>query len=188
MQDWGFGTCLWHELMCSLVLRSCKLPAPTPAHPALPLPLPCSMLAALTSDPRNIVYIISGRARTELADWFGSVVSDAGGSWAWGCACCSNGTLSQRSALVLALFLLLFREHEPHHLHKGLTSYPSACPRQEGVGLAAEHGFYWRPNARSEWQVQDPEARFGWKDIVGPILQVGGWTVLVVHVVQDMVM
>jgi len=33
------------------------------------------MLAALTADPRNTVYIISGRARAELADWFGSVVS-----------------------------------------------------------------------------------------------------------------
>ena len=43
---------------------------------------------------------------------------------------------------------------------------------QENLGLAAEHGFYWRPNARSEWLVQDPEARFGWKDIVQPILQV----------------
>ncbi|KAL4451713.1 hypothetical protein ABPG75_007375 [Micractinium tetrahymenae] len=73
-----------------------------------------SVLRALTSDPRNVVYIISGRARQELADWFGSV---------------------------------------------------------ENVGLAAEHGFYWRPNARSEWLVQDPEARFGWKDIVHPILQ-----------------
>lgn len=45
---------------------------------------------------------------------------------------------------------------------------------QENLGLAAEHGFYWRPNARSEWLVQDPEARFGWKDIVHPILQASG--------------
>ncbi|PSC69557.1 trehalose phosphate synthase [Micractinium conductrix] len=73
-----------------------------------------NMLKHLSSDPRNLVYIISGRARPELADWFSSV---------------------------------------------------------ENLGLAAEHGFYWRPNARSEWLVQDPEARFGWKDIVQPILQ-----------------
>ena len=32
------------------------------------------MLAALCSDPRNIVYIISGRGRTELDAWFGPVV------------------------------------------------------------------------------------------------------------------
>lgn len=63
------------------------------------------------------------------------------------------------------------------------SSWPVATPRppatnlhptlttQENLGLAAEHGFYWRPNARSEWLVQDPEARFGWKDIVEPILK-----------------
>ena len=34
----------------------------------------CSMLAALCSDPRNIVYIISGRGRAELDAWFGPVV------------------------------------------------------------------------------------------------------------------
>lgn len=33
------------------------------------------MLAALCSDPRNIVYIISGRGRVELDSWFGPVVS-----------------------------------------------------------------------------------------------------------------
>ncbi|KAI3437768.1 hypothetical protein D9Q98_000215 [Chlorella vulgaris] len=73
-----------------------------------------NMLAALTADPRNSVHIVSGRARAELADWFGSV---------------------------------------------------------ENLGLAAEHGFFWRPSARSEWVMQDPEAKFGWKDIVEPILQ-----------------
>ena len=24
---------------------------------------------------------------------------------------------------------------------------------QENLGIAAEHGWFWRPNARSEWQV-----------------------------------
>jgi trehalose-6-phosphatase len=69
--------------------------------------------------------------------------------------------------------------HIPCNTTSPPTGLPACLPTlQEGVGLAAEHGFYWRPNARSEWQVQDPEARFGWKDIVGPILQVrggGGW-------------
>lgn len=47
---------------------------------------PRSVLSALTSDPRNVVYIISGRARQELADWFGSVVRrDAGGAGGFSC-------------------------------------------------------------------------------------------------------
>ena len=50
---------------------------------------------------------------------------------------------------------------------------PSACP-QERIGLAAEHGWYWRPPGAAEWLVQDPEATFDWKGIVHPILQVGG--------------
>ena len=33
------------------------------------------VLRALCADPRNTVYIVSGRARTELADWFAPVVS-----------------------------------------------------------------------------------------------------------------
>ena len=74
------------------------------------------MLSALTADPRNAVFIVSGRARGELEEWFGTVPA---------------------------------------------------------VGLAAEHGFYLRlPGGGAEWQVQDPEAQFGWKDIVEPILQV----------------
>ncbi|KAI7839449.1 hypothetical protein COHA_006850 [Chlorella ohadii] len=81
---------------------------------AKPSPEVMTMLSALCADPRNIVYIISGRGRTELDAWFGSV---------------------------------------------------------ENLGIAAEHGWFWRPNARSEWQVQDPEVKFGWKDIVEPILQ-----------------
>jgi len=53
---------------CSCAIRVlCSLYRP----PALPA---CSMLSALCADPRNIVYIISGRGRTELDAWFGSVV------------------------------------------------------------------------------------------------------------------
>ena len=40
------------------------------------------MLSALCADPRNIVYIISGRGRTELDAWFGSVVR-----LGWGLGC-----------------------------------------------------------------------------------------------------
>ncbi|KAK9815725.1 hypothetical protein WJX72_008591 [[Myrmecia] bisecta] len=38
-----------------------------------PTPEVMAVLHGLTADPRNTVYIISGRARQELADWFGSV-------------------------------------------------------------------------------------------------------------------
>lgn len=40
------------------------------------------------------------------------------------------------------------------------------------MGLAAEHGFYWRPPGSEAWSTQDPEACFDWRDIVLPILQV----------------
>ena len=33
-----------------------------------------AVLRALVADPRNVVYIISGRGRSELGDWFESVV------------------------------------------------------------------------------------------------------------------
>ena len=33
-----------------------------------------AVLQALVADPRNVVYIISGRGRSELGDWFESVV------------------------------------------------------------------------------------------------------------------
>lgn len=72
------------------------------------------VLTDLTSDSKNHVYIISGRARAELEEWFASV------------------------------------------------------PR---LGLAAEHGFYIRHPGEGEWTVQDPDAEFGWKDIVMPILE-----------------
>lgn len=71
------------QAACGLIVRHGLWPppnagvtVPSPSHPARPaLPcLLCSMLAALCSDPRNIVYIISGRGRTELDAWFGPVV------------------------------------------------------------------------------------------------------------------
>lgn len=72
-------------------------------------------LRVLTSNPANTVYVVSGRARSELEDFF------------------------------------------------------SGVPR---LGLAAEHGFYWRPPGAAAWSTQDPEARFDWTDIVLPILEV----------------
>ena len=34
-----------------------------------------NVLQGLCADPRNAVYIISGRRKTELAEWFAAVVS-----------------------------------------------------------------------------------------------------------------
>ncbi|KAL6772144.1 TSPSP1 [Auxenochlorella protothecoides x Auxenochlorella symbiontica] len=73
------------------------------------------VLQGLTANPANTVYVISGRARTELESFFSGV---------------------------------------------------------SRLGLAAEHGFYWRPPGSEAWSTQDPEARFDWRDIVLPILQV----------------
>jgi trehalose-6-phosphatase len=118
------------------------------------------MLSALTSDPRNSVWIISGRARAELADWFGGVVS---------CA-----ALHVIAVLLPKLTTQVVKCDQAEVVKSHLTScivWCSVCCAQENLGLAAEHGFYWRPNASSEWLTLDPEQRFGWKDIVQPILQ-----------------
>jgi trehalose 6-phosphate synthase/phosphatase len=49
-----------------------------------------------------------------------------------------------------------------------LERWFGAVPR---LGLTAEHGFYWRPPGAAAWATQDPEASFGWRDIVLPILE-----------------
>lgn len=73
-----------------------------------------SMLNTLCSDPRNSVFIVSGRGRTSLAKWF------------------------------------------------------STC---EALGIAAEHGYFIRWNASSNWEsspvVIDPE----WKKIAEPVMK-----------------
>lgn len=90
-------------------LTSGSSPSSAPSPDAL------AALAALSADPKNDVYVISGRSRDDLARWFGNVPN---------------------------------------------------------LGLAAEHGFYWRRAPGEPWRTQDPEARFDWKDIVAPILAV----------------
>ena len=45
--------------------------------------------------------------------------------------------------------------------------------RQEKLGLAAEHGFYYRAPGMAEWEARFGEAdeHAGWKEIALPILQ-----------------
>ncbi len=40
-----------------------------------------AVLKALVADQRNVVYIISGRGRSELGDWFESVVRPGPADW-----------------------------------------------------------------------------------------------------------
>ncbi|CAL5223978.1 g6589 [Coccomyxa viridis] len=72
------------------------------------------VLQGLCLDTRNDVYIISGRRKTELAEWFANV---------------------------------------------------------EGLGLAAEHGFFFRRAGSLEWDTRSSVEEMSWRSIVGPILQ-----------------
>lgn len=51
---------------------------------------------------------------------------------------------------------------------RDLEAWFDAVP---GLGLAAEHGFYWRAPSGGGWETQDPGARFDWKDLVMSILR-----------------
>jgi hypothetical protein len=45
------------------------------------------------------------------------------------------------------------------------------------MALAAEYGFYYRMPDDEAWQTMAPEVDTSWRDIVRPILEVGGWVV-----------
>lgn len=49
------------------------LAPPAPSFPTRPTAELLASLAALTADPANVVYIVSGRRRALLDDWFGSL-------------------------------------------------------------------------------------------------------------------
>ena len=74
----GLGLTLWVLLACRTQKRLILLDYdgtlnaqnlnPKPTEPVM------NMLRALTDDPSNTVFIISGRARREIGDWFASLV------------------------------------------------------------------------------------------------------------------
>eukprot|EP00897_Mesotaenium_endlicherianum_P000952 jgi/Mesen1/10858/ME000093S10382 len=72
------------------------------------------LLNRLCSDPRNAVFIVSGRGRETLTSWF------------------------------------------------------SPCPK---LGLAAEHGYFYRWNAESPWQTSVPAIDTAWKDAAMPVME-----------------
>jgi len=73
-----------------------------------------AVLKQLCSDPINDVYIISGRSRKDLDQWFGGV---------------------------------------------------------ERLGLAAEHGYFYRPIGSKEWHSLSARDDFSWKGLVQPIFE-----------------
>ena len=42
---------------------------------------------------------------------------------------------------------------------------------QDGLGLAAEHGFFFRRTGSLEWDTRSSVEEMTWRSIVGPILQ-----------------
>uniref|UniRef100_UPI001CB8D26A probable alpha,alpha-trehalose-phosphate synthase [UDP-forming] 10 n=1 Tax=Erigeron canadensis TaxID=72917 RepID=UPI001CB8D26A len=73
-----------------------------------------SILSALCSDPKNTVFIVSGRGRSSLSEWL------------------------------------------------------APC---EGLGLAAEHGYFTRWSRSSEWEACIPATDLEWKEIAEPVMR-----------------
>lgn len=73
-----------------------------------------AVLNTLCNDPKNVVFIVSGRGQQTLNDWF------------------------------------------------------SPC---KNLGIAAEHGYFFRWQKEEEWKTCVPTMDFGWKAVVGPILK-----------------
>lgn len=71
-------------------------------------------LDVLCGDPKNVVFIVSGRGRRILSDWF------------------------------------------------------SSCKQ---LGLAAEHGYFYRWYGDSQWETSISPADFSWKDVAEPVMQ-----------------
>lgn len=73
-----------------------------------------TVLNTLCNDPKNVVFIVSGRGQQTLNDWF------------------------------------------------------SPC---KNLGIAAEHGYFFRWQKDEEWKTCVPTMDFGWKAVVGPIMK-----------------
>ncbi|KAJ7542471.1 hypothetical protein O6H91_10G108100 [Diphasiastrum complanatum] len=78
-----------------------------------PSPEVLSVLDKLCSDPKNAVFIVSGRGRRTLSEWF------------------------------------------------------APCAK---LGIAAEHGYFYRWHQDAEWITSVPVLEFEWKQIVAPIM------------------
>lgn len=73
-----------------------------------------ALVNILCRDPKNVVYIVSGRGRTTLSEWF------------------------------------------------------EQC---EKLGLAAEHGYFYRWDASAEWETSVPQVDECWKDAALPVME-----------------
>ena len=60
-------------------------------------------------------------------------------------------------------------------MHRGRlpvkTAAESRAAMQDGLGLAAEHGFFFRQAGSLEWDTRSSVEDMSWRSIVGPILQ-----------------
>ena len=56
-------------------------------------------------------------------------------------------------------------------LMEGLNAQSPLPPLQENLGLAAEHGFFFRQAGSLEWDTRSSVEEMTWRDIAGPILQ-----------------
>lgn len=79
-----------------------------------PRPDVISILNILCSDPKNVVFIVSGRGRQELSGWF------------------------------------------------------SPC---EGLGIAAEHGYFLRWHPDADWETCVAVSDFDWKQVAEPVMK-----------------
>ena len=127
------------------------------------------MLQALCADARNSVYIISGRRKAELAAWFAPVVRVPR------TPLCND----MRRPHALTQPSLRSRAHRHEETQAGIELWSSllalneslCCFAQEGLGLAAEHGFFFRRAGSLEWDQRSSTEDMAWQAIVGPILQ-----------------
>ncbi|XP_043694931.1 alpha,alpha-trehalose-phosphate synthase [UDP-forming] 5-like [Telopea speciosissima] len=79
-----------------------------------PSPENINILNSLCRDPKNVVFLVSGRDKKTLTEWF------------------------------------------------------SSCKK---LGIAAEHGYFMRPNQDEEWETCVPVVDFDWKQIAEPVMQ-----------------
>lgn len=132
------------------------------------------VVEGLCADPNNFVFIISGRARTELSHWFDPSAREAA----------TNKQSSEASSHSQQPPAYQSETTGPpgtaETVHAQILPPPQPSTSQqsspnplERLGLAAEHGYFLRYQASHEWENQSGgHADLGWKDMVIPILQV----------------